>query len=88
MFQVWGLAVETLCAPSTTVPPPVQETVTLTDAPLAGDQTLFTVNVVSLRVLVIVQLPGAVPLQVPAGEPLPVYPAGTVSVAVQVGVVE
>jgi hypothetical protein len=88
MFQVWGLAVDTLCAPSTTVPPPVQVTVTLTEAPLAGDQILFTVKVASLRVFVIVQLPGAVPLQVPAGEPLAVYPAGMVSVAVQVGVVE
>jgi hypothetical protein len=86
MFQVFGDAVETLCAPSTTVPPPVQLTVTLTEAPLAGDQILFTVKVASLRVLVMVQSPGAAPLQVPAGEPLPVYPAGTVSVAVQVGV--
>jgi hypothetical protein len=56
MFQVLGEAVDTFCAPSTTVPPPVQETVTLTDAPLAGDQILFTVNVVSLRVFVTVQV--------------------------------
>jgi hypothetical protein len=73
MFQVFGDAVDTLCAPSTTVPPPVQETVTLTEAPLAGDHTLFTVKVASLRVLVIVQEPVPpliVPLQVPAGEPL------------------
>jgi hypothetical protein len=48
----------------------VQVTVTLTEAPLAGDQTLLTVKVVSLRVLVIVQEPGAAPLQVPAGLPL------------------
>jgi hypothetical protein len=73
MFQVLGDAVETLCAASTTVPPPVQLTVTLTEAPLAGAHTLFTVKVVSLRVFVIVQDPVPpliVPLQVPAGEPL------------------
>jgi hypothetical protein len=74
MLQVLGEAVETLCAPSTTVPPPVQLTVTLTDAALAGDHTLLTVNVVSLRVLAIVQLPGVTrpAVHVPAGLPLAV----------------
>jgi hypothetical protein len=67
---------------------PVQVTETLTAPGSAGDQTLLTVNVVSFRVLVIVQEPVAVPLQVPAGLPLPVYPLGTVSVAVHVGVPE
>jgi hypothetical protein len=48
----------------------VQVTVTLTEAPLAGTHVLLTVKVAVFRVLVIVQSPGAVPLQVPAGEPL------------------
>ena len=57
IVHVAGAAVETLCAPSTTVPPPVHVTVTLTEDKLAGTQTLFTVNVVLVWVLMIVQPP-------------------------------
>jgi hypothetical protein len=75
MSQVLGEAVETLCAAWTTVPPPVQATVTLTELVLgASDQTLLTVKVVSLRVFVIVQEPGVgtPAVQEPAGTPLAV----------------
>ena len=57
IVHVAGPSVVTFCAPSTTVPPPVQVTVTLTEARLAGIQTLPTVNVVVVCVLIIVQPP-------------------------------
>ena len=74
MFQVFGEAVVTVCAPSTTTPE-VQVTVTLTPALLAGIQVLLTVKFVSLRVLVIVQEPAGASSDawhVPAGLPLAV----------------
>jgi hypothetical protein len=69
--------------------PLVQVTDTLTEAPLAGENTLLTVNVASFRVFAIVQLPGlsSPAEQDPAGLPLAVYPDGIgLSVAVQFGV--
>jgi hypothetical protein len=57
IVQVWGEAVETLCAPSTTVPPPVHVTVTLTEAAFAGTHTLLTVKVVVVCGLLMVQEP-------------------------------
>src|SRR5687768_7383164 len=51
--------------------PLVQETLTVTvPAARSGTKSLLTVKVAVLSVFVIVQLPGAVPLHVPAGEPL------------------
>jgi hypothetical protein len=42
----------------------------VTEAPLSGTKFLFTLNGAELCVFVIEQEPGAVPLQVPGGEPL------------------
>jgi hypothetical protein len=68
--------------------PAVQVRLTCTEAALEGENTLFTVNVPlpGLSVLVMVQLPAPLCARTTAaqGAWLAVYPAGTVSVAVQV----
>ena len=66
--------------------PLVQVTLTGTDAPLFGTKSLFTVSVALFRVFVIVQedVPFTVMATFTQFAWLAVYPAGTVSVAVQV----